>query len=277
MTCFNRRDKTTEALFHLFHSNLPDSVRLYVYITDDGSSDGTTERIRREFPQVKVLLGNGNLYWNGGMRLSLDAAYADQPDYVLWLNDDTLITSSAIKELLDAELRIRVKTATSVVVVGTTLDYSTSDVTYGGVNFPTWWKKTTPEIVHSLSEDLECASMNGNIVLIPRQIYSVIGNLESRFIHGLGDFDYGFRVRNAGFSIFSARGYQGYCKRNDKKGTFKDSTMTLRQRWSQVCGPKGRPPIPWAIFTQRYCGPFWILYWAWPYLYAIFNPIFRRR
>lgn len=271
MTCFNRREKTLQALARIFDSYLPESVQLHVYITDDCSSDGTSEALGEAFPSVRILRGNGNLYWNGGMRVSLVAAYADEVDYVLWLNDDTFITRSAIQELLDAEARCAAGAGNAVVVAGTTCDNSTGVLTYGGVKFPIWWKRTTPCVVEPTDNDVECETMNGNIVLVPRAIYLKVGNLEADFIHGLGDFDYGFRVRKAGFRIFAARGFQGLCSRNKNEGTFHDTSLTLRKRWSLVCGPKGRPPKSWAVFTRRHCGPLWFLYWAWPYLYTLLS------
>lgn len=279
MTCFNRRDKTLEALSHIFDSDLPASVQLCAYVTDDGSSDGTAEALSKAFPSVRVLHGSGSLYWNGGMRSSLAAAYADRVDYVLWLNDDTFVTRSAIRELLDAESRCTQKTGNAVVIAGTTRDSSTDSVTYGGVRFPVWWKKTTPRVVEPLNGDAECETMNGNIVLVSREVYLKVGNLEASFIHGLGDFDYGFRVRKEGFRIFAASGRHGFCSRNNNEGTFRDSNLTLGKRWSLVCGPKGRPPGPWAVFTRRHCGPLWFLYWAWPYLYTLVSSatISRRR
>jgi GT2 family glycosyltransferase len=278
MTCFNRREKTLRALSYVFDSDLPASVQLRVYVTNDGSTDGTAEALSKAFPSVRVLRGTGGLYWNGGMRSSLSAAYDDRVDYVLWLNDDTFISRSAIQELLDAESRCVAKTGKAVVVAGTTRDKSTGVPTYGGVRFPIWWKRTTPCVVQPTDDDVECETMNGNIVLAPREIYLKVGNLDTRFIHGLGDFDYGFRVRRAGFRIFAARGYQGTCSRNNNEGTFRDSNLTLRKRWSLICGPKGRPPKPWAVFTRRYCGPLWFLYWAWPYLYTLCSSvIFSRR
>lgn len=277
VTCFNRREKTLKALSCVFDSDLPAGVQLRAYVTDDGSSDGTAEALRNAFPSLRLLHGNGSLYWNGGMRSSLEAAYADGVDYVLWLNDDTFITRSAIRELLAAGDRYTTRTGNAAVIVGTTRDASTGVLTYGGLKFPVWWRRTTPRIVEALDDDMECETMNGNIVLVPREIYLTVGNLEAQFIHGLGDFDYGFRARKAGFRIFAAQGHHGTCSRNSDEGTFRDINLTFRKRWPLVCGPKGRPPKPWAVFTRRHCGPLWFLYWAWPYFYTICSSVIISR
>lgn len=269
MTCFSRREQTLEAIKHLYASSLPASVSLQVFLTDDGSSDGTADAVRRSYPLVTILHGNGSLFWNGGMRSSLAAAYASGVNFVLWLNDDSLLTPTAIQELLDTELRCATKTGKPVVVVATTCDIATGEVSYGGVIFPVWWRRTTPRIVHSAVEDVECESVNGNIVLVPREIYQTVGNLDAAFIHGLGDFDYGFRVRRAGYSVYSAKGIHGFCSRNSHRGTFQDASLPIGQRWRLICGPKGRPPRQWAIFTRRHCGSFWPLYFIWPYFFTL--------
>ena len=38
---------------------------LTVVLVDDGSVDGTCEMVRRRFPSVTVLHGDGNLWWTG--------------------------------------------------------------------------------------------------------------------------------------------------------------------------------------------------------------------
>ena len=68
MTCFNRRSTTISCLRALHKQK--NSIDFDVYLTDDGSSDGTADAVKTEFPAVNILQGNGNLYWVGGMRLA---------------------------------------------------------------------------------------------------------------------------------------------------------------------------------------------------------------
>ena len=69
LTCFNRRAKTLAALEALFKQDgAGTTFALNVFLVDDGSSDGTGDAVRGAFPQVHVIDGTGDLYWNGGMR-----------------------------------------------------------------------------------------------------------------------------------------------------------------------------------------------------------------
>ncbi len=60
ITCFNRRELTLRCLRSLFAQRTPDGYALNVFLTDDGCSDGTGDAVRRVFPQVAVLAGDGD-------------------------------------------------------------------------------------------------------------------------------------------------------------------------------------------------------------------------
>ena len=57
MTCYNRRNTTLACLNALYQQK----NHCDIYLTDDGSSDGTTEAVKAEYPEVQILQGNGNL------------------------------------------------------------------------------------------------------------------------------------------------------------------------------------------------------------------------
>ncbi|MCG8688965.1 MAG: glycosyltransferase, partial [Desulfobacterales bacterium] len=81
MTVHNRRDTTLACLKTLFAQQLPQDVELTVYLVDDGSTDGTGAAVARQYPSVRLIRGNGTLYWNGGMFLALGEAVKKQHDF----------------------------------------------------------------------------------------------------------------------------------------------------------------------------------------------------
>lgn len=125
--------------------------------------------------------------------------------------------------------------------------------------------------------------MQGNIVLIPRSVVEIVGNLEPAFTHQRGDLDYGLRAKKLGCSIFVAPGYLGTCQQNSVDGSWLDMNLSWYQRFKKVLQIKAFPPKEWAIFTKRHSGKFWFFYWTFPYIRALigyknlnYSPTFKQ-
>ena len=71
MTCYNRKEKTLNALNHLIKGN-PEVAFSFV-VADDGSTDGTFEALQK-IPNLMIVRGDGNLFYSGGMRLAIAEA-----------------------------------------------------------------------------------------------------------------------------------------------------------------------------------------------------------
>jgi GT2 family glycosyltransferase len=68
-----------------------------VIVTDNGSTDGSVEYIRTNFPKVKLVENKKNLGFGGANNQGFRVA---QGDYVLILNPDTIIRDRAIEKLV---------------------------------------------------------------------------------------------------------------------------------------------------------------------------------
>lgn len=270
MACHNRSSKTIACLESLFRNNHQVGCSVEVFLMDDGSTDGTEQVVSENYPQVNIIKGNGSLYWNGGMRVAFAAAMEQNFDYYLWLNDDTLLYPAAIETLIATAFDLQIKYGNDAIVVGSTQDENDGRLTYGGLIRPHKWKSMTFNLINPCDEPVECEAMNGNCVLVPHSIAQVVGNLEPRFAHGMGDFDYGLRARKFGFKIWVAPGFVGTCGRNKIAGTFRDRTLPRRIRWVKMMLPNGLPPSSWLLFTFRHAGPFWLLFFIWPYLRILY-------
>lgn len=65
---FNRKEYTRECLLSLKDQT---DQRFKVIIVDDGSTDGTEDMLREEFPEVEVLKGSGSLFWTAGVNMGI--------------------------------------------------------------------------------------------------------------------------------------------------------------------------------------------------------------
>lgn len=264
MSCFNRRDLTLGCLEALYGLQAAEPRHLTTILVDDGSTDGTAAAVRDRFPQVHVIAGKGNLYWNGGMRVAFGEALKEGFDYYLWLNDDTMLMPDALDVLLRTSRELAVKGITAI-VTASTCD-SSGKRSYGGVHVSKGLvtRKLVP-VDPSMTEAVACDTMNGNCTLIPGAVADKIGNLEAGFTHSFGDLDYGFRAKAAGFGVYTAPGYLGRCSDNSRSGTWRDTKSSFRKRWKHLTSPKGSPFKEWALYCRRHQGPLWPLYVISPY------------
>ena len=100
MTVYNRREATLRCLSFLFANVIP-GFELEVFLVDDGCTDGTRDAIRDSFPQVTIIESEGNLFWNRGMYLAWSTALTCDPDYYLWLNDDSFLYENEPMEVFE--------------------------------------------------------------------------------------------------------------------------------------------------------------------------------
>jgi GT2 family glycosyltransferase/glycosyltransferase involved in cell wall biosynthesis len=256
LTCHNRREHTLACLESLRANAIP-GITVDVHLVDDASNDGTAEAVAAAYPDVEITVGTGDLFWGGGMRLAFTRAAPARPDYLLWLNDDVVLDHDALERLLATYATLCAARQPLSVVVGSTRDPETGATTYGGVRRTSRLRRMAFALVTPTDTPQPCDTMNGNVVLIPRSVYSVMGNIDEKFIHAGGDTDYGLRARSAGCQVFLAPGHVGTCSVNPRAGTFRDETLSRRERLRQVASPKGLPVAEWAALSRRHGGPLW--------------------
>jgi len=254
LSCYNRKHATLRCLRDLASAALPDATIIDVYLVDDASSDGTGDAVRKEFPYVHLMKGNGHLYWGGGMRLAFSEAMKAGHDFFLWLNDDVELFSNAIVNLTETYQCVLMREGRPVIVVGATCDPDTGLMTYGGRQRRSWHPLRFEKVEPNEREPVVCETMNGNAVLIPAAVAEKIGNMDCRFTQHMGDFDYGLRARKVGFKTWTCPGFVGWCRPNTRSGAWKNSAHSLAQRVRLVNTPLGLPFREWIVFAYRHGG-----------------------
>ena len=68
-----------------------------VIVSDNGSTDGTIESIRRSLPQVRLIENGVNLRFAKGNNAGIRAS---QGEYVLILNPDTIVHPASLDKLV---------------------------------------------------------------------------------------------------------------------------------------------------------------------------------
>lgn len=189
-------------------------------------------------------------------------------DYYLWLNDDTHLYRSAIRNLIETTREVRDAYGREGVVVGAICDPDTGKPTYGGVI--RIGNTLGFRLVQPTGEPQRCDTINGNCVLIPRAVMRVVGNMSPEFTQWIGDTDYGLRVCAEGFSCWVTSRYVGTCRTNPNGCRWADPSLSLRERLKLLYSPKGLPPREWVTFARRHAGIRWPHYWLKLHLRVLF-------
>ena len=266
LTCHNRRRKTLSCLEAIHQQKLDSDVKLRVVLVDDSSTDGTASAVRRKYPDIIVIEGDGSLYWNGGMRLAFNRAQKLGPEYYLLLNDDTTLYKDAIHRLLSTHLGLCSERDVPIALVGSVRDSETAELTYGGWSANAWWNLLRTEIVNPSNEPVQCDTFNANCVLLDSEVASTVGNLDPAFTHGFGDFDYGFRVNKEGGEVWVAPGLYGECDRDPGGRPWFNPELSWRERIEALRDVKAEPLDERLTYARRHGGLFWVFPWLSPYI-----------
>lgn len=264
LACHNRKNKTLESLNKLFDGYLPDHFRLKVFLVDDGSTDGTGQAVRNNFPGVTVINGTGNLFWNKGMRLAWETAARNADfDYYLWLNDDTLLDRNAITEMLIClEEGGKRNNCGGLVTAACRKGDLEPEFSYGG--------RTEAGDVIPNGELQTCIYINGNAVLIPREVYRELGNLSPDYTHGMGDFDYGLRAIQKGFKCYTTKSFVATCPPNEGIPAWCNPEVPLKKRWKLLFSPLGLNLKEYLLFRKKFWKAKWRIYALKAYAKATF-------
>lgn len=244
LTVFNRKEKTLKCL-ECVYAQLPiNGYEIDIYMTNDGCTDGTPEAIAEKYPKVHVINAKGDLFWNRGMYTAWDvAAKTRDYDAYIWLNDDTFILNGSLQQMF-----VHYEDTNGwAIIVASVCSAFKKEVTYGGCIGKC---KIFPN-----GELQKCDTFNGNFVLIPKVIFKSVGNLDWSFRHAIGDLDYGYRARKAGFIIYASKDFLATCELNPQLPKWARNDIPFVERLKNLYSPLGyAEPIPFFHYECRNFG-----------------------
>lgn len=242
LTCFNRREKTLSCLKSLFealddyNNKSENKIELYVYLTDDACTDGTSDAVRDKFSDknITILQGTGNLYWAGGMRFAWNEALKkhNEWDFYLLLNDDTDLLDNLFEELLDTHKFCIENYKQSGIYSGITSSKSDHNkMTYGGDIWKNKFLGTSMRL-KPIGRPQLCDITNANILLVSKEVVDKIGIFWKGYIHGRADNDYSNQARKKGIPVLLTANFCGRCD-NDHKSSNEIADIVKRMSLSE--------------------------------------------
>ncbi|HEY8560624.1 MAG TPA: glycosyltransferase family 2 protein [Pyrinomonadaceae bacterium] len=214
MPVYNRRETTLQGLRSLSRINRA-GLEFHVIVVDDGSTDGTSAAIGRDFPEVQIVAGDGSLHYAAGTNRGISAALERNPDYVVTANDDAVFHV----EFLQRMIKTAERSPRSIVGALLLLWDEPHKVFQVGQVWKTLkggWEipeNLTAFTVPQTAFEVEC--LVGNCVLFPVEAIRENGLMdEDKFPHGWGDAQYLMRMRKAGWKLLVEPKAYVWCEPN---------------------------------------------------------------
>jgi len=198
---WNGRQVLGDCLRSTFALHYPN---LEVIVVDNDSKDDSVKMVRELFPQCLLFQNQANLGFaagnNSGIRLALDRGN----DYVLILNNDTVIDENSLSALVE-----RAESDRAIAAVHPKIYFSQPEdhIWFGGGRF-SYWKGRNAIIGYKHQDCSVCnvpkemGFLSGCALLVSRDAWQKVGGFDESLFFASEDVDWCLRARQAGYKLF---------------------------------------------------------------------------
>jgi len=173
-----------------------------VMVVDNGSSDDSAARLKREFPGITLLVSKENTGFTGGNNLAIEQALTNGATYVLLLNNDTRVDPQFVTELVQTG-----ESDLSIGILGPKIFYASEPqrIWYAGgkVRFARGScdqaGKDTFEEDGKFSRTEDTGFVTGCAMMVKAAVFRKTGLLDTRLFMYWEDNDFCVRARRDGF------------------------------------------------------------------------------
>lgn len=217
----------------------------HTVLVDNGSTDDTAAQVRLLYPEVEIVRIENNRGVPGGFNLGITYALGRGAEYVFLLNNDTVLASNLLHELVNSAAVGRNR----AVLMPKVVYYDAPSVVWSaGARY----RALPPAIVfiglgddiarHDRERDIRYAPTCG--LLIHRRAFEEVGLFDDGYLFYYDDWDFCDRVRAAGMTI---RYVPTAVMRHKVSRTIRSRKETFWRTWGASCvryyRRHGRPTV----------------------------------
>jgi len=200
LLAWNHLDDTVECLNSFLRTEYDNA---HFLVVDNGSIDGTSEHIRKHYPEVEIITSAENLGIARGYNLGMEYALQKNAKYVLVANNDIIVGPDFLNKLVEQGE----KNPHTGILMPKIVYYDRPDrlwstgarkrpfppaIVFIGLNKP-------DGPAYSKPRELEFAP--SCVLLIKCELMKKIGLFDGNFFFYWDDYDYCYRTRQVGYSI----------------------------------------------------------------------------
>lgn len=214
---WNGKKDTLECLKSLRKLQI-DSFKMQVIVIDNGSDDNSVRDFNKitGFDDLKIVENNKNLGFAAGNNVGIKAALSGGADFILLLNNDTVIKEDLVEKFLDAANRHKKagiltpkiyfypgfefhKDRYTKTEIGRVIWYAGGVIDWDNVYARNYGVDDTD--IGQYSKELEFDFATGACMFVRKEVFEEIGFFDERYYLYLEDTDFSQRAKNEGWKI----------------------------------------------------------------------------
>lgn len=181
-----------------------------ITVVDNNSTDDSPQQLRKDYPECRIILNDENKGFAAGNNVGIKAAVDDGAEYILLLNNDTIVEPDFLTPLVakaESEPRAGI-VGGKIYVAGTDppqvwcaggeIDWASMQGTYFGHT-----GEDTGEIDQGQFDDpMQVELLSGCMMLIKAELVRDIGMLPEEYFFGGEEWDYSAKTLGAGYELW---------------------------------------------------------------------------
>jgi GT2 family glycosyltransferase len=198
---WNGRDVLQDCLRSISCLRYP---RFEVILVDNGSKDGSREMLNRDYPDVPRIENEVNVGFAAGNNQGIRLALERGNDYVMVLNNDTILDPDCLTWLVQ-----RAQSDPQIGAVSPKIYFAepSDRLWFAGGTFNYWTGRNghvgyKNRDVGAWDTRKEIQFVCGCSFVAPRRVWQEVGGFDERFFRSSEDVDWSLRVRKAGYRLF---------------------------------------------------------------------------
>jgi GT2 family glycosyltransferase len=198
---YNGREDTLACLRSLQHLMYPN---ITVIVVDNDSTDGSVEAIRATYPETTLLETGANLGFTGGNNVGIRYALEHSADYVMLLNNDTIVAPDMMNILIEV-----MENDPTIGVTGPTVYYYNAPDLIWSAGGKIDWSHGVTTMIGLNEEDKsqyglsprQVEFVTGCALLVRREVWERAGLLDEQFFMYYEETEWCVRAGRAGYKI----------------------------------------------------------------------------
>lgn len=212
---WNRWNDTDKCLKSLQQLKISPKYQAEVVVVDNASTDSSSKLISKNYPELPLIVNQENFGYAGGNNVGIKYGLEKNSDYILLLNNDTIVHNTLITELINTSIEKKAQVVGPKIYFSKGYEFHKDRYSADELGKVIWfaggiidWNniygshRGVDEVDTGQYQEV-CTTdyVSGAAIFVSRQVFDMIGMLDEKYFMYYEDLDFCVRAKKAGFSL----------------------------------------------------------------------------